>query len=91
MTMNERIRELAEQLDPVATIGNWGRVEWADNVYPQLNDKMYAAIDLQKFAELIIADCELVVDCDNMYAIKEHFEEKNNGIITAVVKSSGVL
>ena len=55
--MNKRIRELAEQLDPVATIGNWGRVEWADNVYPQLDDKMYAAIDLEKFAELIVREC----------------------------------
>ena len=55
--MNKRIRELAERLDPVATIGNWGRVEWSDNVYPQLGDKMYAAIDLQKFAELIVAEC----------------------------------
>jgi hypothetical protein len=55
--MNERIRELADQLGPVATIGNWGRVEWSDNVYPQLGDKMYAAIDLEKFAELIVREC----------------------------------
>ena len=55
--MNERIKELANQLGPVATIGNWGRVEWADNVYPQLGDKMYAAIDLEKFAELIVKEC----------------------------------
>ncbi len=60
--MNERIRELAEQLGPVATIGNWGRVEWADNVYPQLGDRMYAAIDLQKFAELIIKECCTITD-----------------------------
>jgi len=55
--MNERIQKLAEQLGPVATIGNWGRVEWADNIYPQLGDKMYAAIDLEKFAELIVREC----------------------------------
>jgi hypothetical protein len=55
--MNERIKELAKQLGPVATIGNWGRVEWADNVYPQLGDKMYASIDLEKFAELVVAEC----------------------------------
>jgi hypothetical protein len=56
--MNERIRELAKQLgpDPVGYIGNWGRVEWADNVYPQLGDQMYAAIDLEKFAELIVKE-----------------------------------
>jgi len=52
--MNERIRPLAEQLGPVATIGNWGRVKWADDVYPQFGDKMYAAIDLERFAELIV-------------------------------------
>ena len=60
--MNERIRQLAEQLSPVATIGNWGRVEWADNIYPQLGDKMYAAIDLEKFVELIVRECAKRVD-----------------------------
>jgi hypothetical protein len=55
--MNKRIEQLAGQLGPVATIGNWGRVEWADNVYPQLGDKMYAAVDLEKFAELIVQEC----------------------------------
>ena len=55
--MNERIQQLADQLGPIATIGNWGRVEWRDNVYPQLGDQLYAAIDLQKFAELIVREC----------------------------------
>jgi len=27
----------------VSTIGNWGRVEWADGVFPSLGDKMYSA------------------------------------------------
>lgn len=27
----------------VAVIGNWGRVEWLDGVYPQLGDRMYSA------------------------------------------------
>jgi hypothetical protein len=55
--MNKRVKELACQLSPIATIGNWGRVEWADNVYPQLGDQLYAAVDLQKFAELIVLEC----------------------------------
>ncbi len=55
--MNNRVKELACQLGPIATIGNWGRVEWANNVYPQLGDQLYAAIDLQKFAELIVLEC----------------------------------
>ena len=57
--MNEQIKKLTKQLgpDPVGYIGNWGRVEWADNVYPQLGDRMYAAIDLEKFANLIVREC----------------------------------
>lgn len=72
--MNERIRELADQLGPVATIGNWGRVEWSDNVYPQLGDKMYAAIDLEKFAELIVRECICQCDDENSQKyIMSHF------------------
>jgi hypothetical protein len=55
--MNKRIEQFAGQLGPVATVGDWGRVEWADNVYPQRGDKMYAAVDLAKFAELIVEEC----------------------------------
>ncbi len=80
--MNTRIQELAKELGPVATIGNWGRIEWADNVYPQLGDKMYASIDLEKFAELIVGECiDTILDSSVEYAtrpqianeIKEHF------------------
>ena len=34
--------DLLEQAEPVATIGNWGKVIWAEDVYPQLGDKLYA-------------------------------------------------
>jgi hypothetical protein len=75
--MNERIKELAKKLgpDPVGYIGNWGRVEWADNIYPQLGDRMYAAVDLEKFAELIIRDIHIYVD----------------GLDTAQIISNGIL
>jgi hypothetical protein len=63
--MKEKIRELAEQVSPVAKIGNWGRVEWSDNVFPQLGDTMYASIDLEKVAELILDECCLkLLDMD---------------------------
>jgi hypothetical protein len=87
--MNEQIKKLVKQLgpDPVGYIGNWGRVEWADNVYPQLGDQMYAAIDLEKFAELIVKECASVLlkwkgepfpFDENLAAslIKEHFGVK---------------
>lgn len=76
--MNKRFKELADQLGPIATIGNWGRVEWAINVYPQIGDQLYAAIDLQKFAELIVRECMTVVSrkCASptaYNALVEHF------------------
>jgi hypothetical protein len=56
--MNERIEQLLQNKPvPIGSIGNWGRVEWAYNVYPQLSDKLYAGVDLQKFAELIVQEC----------------------------------
>ena len=39
------VRRLSVEQKPelVAVIGNWGRVEWADGVYPQIGDRMYSA------------------------------------------------
>ena len=76
--MNKRIEQLAGQLGPVATIGNWGRVEWADNVYPQLGDKMYAAVDLDKFAELIVRECAGIyskIDNGNLHMGTDNYLE----------------
>jgi hypothetical protein len=45
----ENARELGLDYEPeperflVATIGNWGRVEWADGVFPSLGNKLYSA------------------------------------------------
>ena len=27
----------------VATIGNWGRIEWVEGIFPSVGDKMYSA------------------------------------------------
>jgi hypothetical protein len=27
----------------VATVGNWGRIEWVDGVFPSIGNKMYSA------------------------------------------------
>ena len=61
--MNKRIIELAEQ---------------AGSTHKQsLGVYQFYTDELEKFAQLIIAECELVVDWDNMYAIKEHFRDKD--------------
>jgi hypothetical protein len=65
--MNERIQKLLLELDsPVGRIGNWGRVEWADNVYPQLGDDLYAKVDLEKFVELIVRECSEICINENV-------------------------
>jgi hypothetical protein len=60
--MNERIKELLQNKPvPIGSIGNWGRVEWDYNVYPQLGDQLYAGVDLQKFAEAIVKECAVII------------------------------
>ena len=86
--MNERIEDLAKQLAPVATIGNWGRIEWANNVYPQLGDKMYADIDLHKFAESIIKECiERGNDLAKHY-INNHSEQEQVFLLASIADYS---
>ncbi len=71
--INERIQKLLLELDsPVGRIGNWGRVEWADNVYPQLGDDLYAKVDLEKFAELIVEECinVLMKESERLYKLE---------------------
>jgi hypothetical protein len=90
--MNERIQELVKKLgpDPVGYIGNWGRVQWADNVYPQLGDQMYAAVDLEEFVELIVKEC--LSQVDKVDAILEDDKEKTGvaWVGLAIAKHFGV-
>ncbi len=88
--MNKRIKELVEKLgpNPVATIGNWGRVEWADNVYPQLGDKMHASMDLEKFAELIIKECIECLDKQHVDIPDDADLEDNKTWISATINST---
>ncbi len=55
MTQDEIKELIRECRNPVGYIGNWGRVQWADNVYPQLGDDLYAGVDLEAFAKLVAA------------------------------------
>ena len=34
---------MGQEPELVGVIGNWGRVEWADGVYPQMGDRLYSA------------------------------------------------
>ena len=42
-TIKEALAQPEQERFLVATIGNWGCVEWADGVFPSLGDKMYSA------------------------------------------------
>jgi hypothetical protein len=91
--MNERIKELLQNKPvSIGTIGNWGRVEWANNVYPQIGDQLYADVDLQKFAEAIVRECmnavcdprttylESMTDSSAMYAAREKIRKHFGGL-----------
>ena len=41
--LRERLAQPEQEPQLVAVIGNWGRVEWVDGVFPQIGDKMYSA------------------------------------------------
>ena len=81
--MNENIKKLVQKSSSaVGYIGNWGRVQWADDVYPQVGDDLYAGVDLEKFAELIVRECAqfiLVLDAEPVShksaarMLQEHF------------------
>jgi len=89
--MNERIKEILSKINsPVGYIGNWGRVQWAGNVYPQLGDDLYARVDLEKFAQLIVSECATICNkiyFDN-YPDAEDFERSEEG--DAIKKHFGV-
>jgi hypothetical protein len=36
---------------PVGKVGNWGKIEWAEDVRPQLGDKFYSADALRDVLE----------------------------------------
>ena len=68
---------------PVAVIGNWGRVEWLDGVYPQLGDKMYSAPQRREWVgltdeEIYKIDCLLITNITELViAIEAKLKEKN--------------
>ena len=68
----------------VATIGNWGRVEWADGVFPSLGDKMYSAprtwvgLTLDERIELAKdVDWPVGAYCEYAEKIEAKLKEKN--------------
>ena len=83
----ENARELGLNYEPeperflVATIGNWGRVEWADGVFPSLGNKLYSAppkwVGLTD-EEIALIDWEsLVTKKDCVQAIEAKLKAKN--------------
>ena len=71
----------------VATIGNWGRVEWVDGVFPSLGEKMYSAPPQRTWVGLteeeivlIVAECAAShqhTDIHFARAIETKLKEKN--------------
>jgi len=46
--IKEALAQPAQERFHVATIGNWGRVEWVEGIFPAVGDKMYSAPPQEK-------------------------------------------
>ena len=70
--MNERIRQLAEQ----AITEKLSLEEFIEALKKEPNDFYgFRVSELQKFAELIVRECWVLVDYDNKQYIKAQFKE----------------
>ena len=41
--IKEALAQPEQERFHVATIGNWGRIEWVEGIFPSVGDKMYSA------------------------------------------------
>ena len=46
----------------VATIGNWGRIEWAEGIFPSVGDKMYSAPPQKEWVGLTDEQAEALIE-----------------------------
>ena len=76
-----------QEPEVVAVIGNWGRVEWVDGVYPQIGDRMYSAPPSKPWVSLTDREIEKAIVStapsfkpdDVAQAIEAALRSKNNG------------
>ena len=66
----------------VAVIGNWGKVEWKEGVFPQLGDKLYTAPPKREWVGLTRRELDIATlnlgDLEDCYiAIEAKLKEKN--------------
>ena len=76
--IKEALAQPEQECFLVATIGNWGRVEWADGVFPSLGDKMYSAPRTWVgLTDEELADCMDMSIQKTCRAIEAKLKEKN--------------
>ena len=81
----ERVDETAKrEHEPewVATIGNWGKVQWREDVFPQLGAKLYSAPPKREWVGLTRRELDIATlgleDLGDCYkAIEAKLKEKN--------------
>ena len=82
--LRQALAQPEQEPEVVAVIGNWGRVEWADGVYPQIGDRMYSAPPSKPWVSLTDDDIALLrrqgahsVSDKHFRAIDALLKEKN--------------
>ena len=54
--IKEALAQPEQERFHVATIGNWGRIEWVEGIFPSVGDKMYSAPPQRTWVELTDED-----------------------------------
>ena len=90
-TLRHALAQPEQEPECVATIGNWGKVQWREDVFPQLGAKLYSAPPKREWVGLTddeLEDLEFA-SVDREYghldirvlsqAIEQQLKEKNGG------------
>lgn len=85
-SLHQALAQPEKEPELVAVIGNWGRVEWADGVYPQMGDRLYSApqkqwvgLTLDEIRDIWIINSQNTYATDNFaYAIEAALRSKND-------------
>ena len=80
--LRQALAQPEQEPECIGVIGNWGRVEWSNGVFPQLGDRLYSAPPKREWVgltrrELDIATLGLEDLGDCYVAIEAKLKEKN--------------
>ena len=90
--LRQALAQPEQEPEWVATIGNWGKVQWREAVFPQLGAKLYSAPPKKEWVELTDEEMReltqkavddgmtrIVTDFEYIRSIEAKLRERNGG------------